>query len=72
VIDGLVSPDVVTMLADALPEDELLTVCGTAVDREANAVLRERRRGSKVRKIPGSILAEYRAARWQPSLDGDS
>lgn len=71
VIDGLVNPDVAKMLVDALPEDELLTLCGTAVDNEVRSTLRELRRGSTVRKIPASILADYRSARWQPSANGE-
>ncbi|MGH2964735.1 MAG: site-specific DNA-methyltransferase [Solirubrobacterales bacterium] len=70
VIDGLVNADVATMLVQALPEGELLTLCGTAVDPDARSVLRNLRRGSTVRKIPASILAEYRSARWQPSSNG--
>jgi hypothetical protein len=65
VVDGLVNPDVARLLVDALAEDELLTLCGTAVDPTAAAALRELRRGSVVRKIPASILAEYRRPRWQ-------
>lgn len=67
VIDGLVNSDVARMLVDALPEDELLTLCGTAVDADARSTLRELRRGSTVRKIPASILADYRSARWEPA-----
>lgn len=70
VIDGLVNADVARMLIDALPEDELLTLCGTAVDADARPTLRELRRGSTVRKIPASILADYRAARWESAANG--
>lgn len=65
VVDGLVNPDVGRLLVDALEGDELLTLCGTAVDPATAAALRELRRGSVVRKIPASILAEYRRPRWQ-------
>jgi adenine-specific DNA-methyltransferase len=65
VVDGLVNPDVAQLLIDALAEDELLTLCGTAVDPTTAGALRELRRGSVVRKIPASILAEYRRPRWQ-------
>jgi adenine-specific DNA-methyltransferase len=71
VIDGLVNADVAQMLVDALPQNELLTLCGTAVDEGVRAALRELRRGSTVRKIPASILADYRSAHWQPSANGD-
>jgi adenine-specific DNA-methyltransferase len=65
VVDGLVNPDVARLLVDALGEDERLTLCGTAVAPATSAALREMRRGSVVRKIPASILAEYRRPRWQ-------
>lgn len=70
VIDGLVNEAVVQLVTNALPEDERVVVCGTAVDPEAKDALRKLRPGSMVRKIPHSILQEYRqAARWvQPRL----
>jgi adenine-specific DNA-methyltransferase len=65
VIDGLVNKDVVQIVVNALPEDERVVVCGTAIDPDAKAALRKLRAGSTVRKIPYSILQEYRqAARW--------
>ncbi len=70
VIDGLVNEAVVQLVVNALPEDERVVVCGTAIDPEAKDALRKLRPGSTVRKIPHSILQEYRqAARWtQPRL----
>jgi hypothetical protein len=69
VIDGLVSEAVIELLLTALPEDERLTVCGTTIDDEAGLSLRKRRPGSRVRKIPASILAEYQqVARWRPTI----
>jgi adenine-specific DNA-methyltransferase len=66
VVDGLVSPDVVELLVGALGPDEKLVLCGTAVDPGATERLRELSRGSRTRKIPASILAEYRVAReWR-------
>lgn len=66
VIDGLVNADVVRLVVNALAEDEQLVVCGTAVDPVAREVLRELRPGSSVRKIPQSILQDYRQThRWQ-------
>jgi adenine-specific DNA-methyltransferase len=68
VIDGLVNPDVVRILVGALADKERLALCGTAVDPETRDVLRELRPGSTVRKIPASILAEYRLTqRWTSS-----
>jgi adenine-specific DNA-methyltransferase len=66
VVDGLVNEDAVRLLVANLPDDERLVVCGTAVDPAARTVLRELRRGSSVRKIPASILQDYRHARWTP------
>jgi len=69
VIDGLVSPAVTEILLGALGEEELLTVCGTSVDPDAADALRSKRPGSRVRKIPASLLTEYQeASRWQPRL----
>jgi adenine-specific DNA-methyltransferase len=66
VIDGLVNDDVVRLLVRALADDERLVVCGTAVDPAARDALKQLRPGSTVRKIPPSILREYRqATRWQ-------
>ena len=66
VVDGLVNEDAVRLLVANLPDDERLIVCGTAVDPAARTVLRELRRGSSVRKIPASILQDYRQVRWTP------
>ena len=66
VVDGLVNEDVVRLLMGALGDDEQLTVCGTAVDPAAQVLLRSSRPGSTVRKIPQSILQEYRqTTRWR-------
>jgi adenine-specific DNA-methyltransferase len=64
VIDGLVNEDVIRLLVANLPDDERLVVCGTAVDPAARTLLRELRRGSSVRKIPASILHDYRQSLW--------
>lgn len=66
VVDGLVNEDAVTLLLNALPEGERLTVCGTAVDPAVRKLLREQRPGSSARKIPQAILEDYRLARWVP------
>jgi len=66
VVDGLVNPDVARLLVGALAPEEKLMLCGTAVDPEVTPALRELRPGSRARKIPASILAEYRIAReWR-------
>jgi adenine-specific DNA-methyltransferase len=73
VIDALVSKADVELLLSALPEDQRLTICGTTIDDEAAEFLRERRRGSRVRKIPASILAEYQQThRWRPVPPADA
>ncbi len=63
VVDGLVNEDVVRLLLSASADTETLVVCGTAVDDAARAPLRTLRPGSTLRKIPTSILGEYRAER---------
>ncbi|MGH9198640.1 MAG: site-specific DNA-methyltransferase, partial [Acidimicrobiia bacterium] len=62
VVDGLVNEGVVELLVQALPEGERLVVCGTGIDPSAREVLRELRPGSTMRRIPASILEEYRRA----------
>jgi adenine-specific DNA-methyltransferase len=55
----------VRLLINALPDEERLVACGTAIDPAARDVLRALRPGSAIRKIPQSILQEYRqATRW--------
>jgi adenine-specific DNA-methyltransferase len=67
VVDGLVNGDVVELLVGALAPDERIVLCGTAVDPDATQLLRTLRKGSRTRKIPASILAEYRIAQdWRP------
>jgi adenine-specific DNA-methyltransferase len=70
VVDGLVNGDVVELLVGALPAEERLVLCGTAVDPEAPELLRTLRSGSRTRKIPASILAAYRiASDWRPRAE---
>lgn len=69
VVDGLVNEAAVRLLVENLPEDQRLLVCGTAIDPAARALLRELRPGSSLRKIPASILADYRTARWMPRTE---
>jgi adenine-specific DNA-methyltransferase len=66
VIDGNVSSNVVELLAGALGPSERLLVCGTSLDPDAAATLRKLSPGSEARKVPASILVDYRLAhRWQ-------
>jgi adenine-specific DNA-methyltransferase len=66
VVDGLVNADVARLLVGALAPQEKVVLCGTAIDPEVTPTLRELRPGSRARKIPASILADYRIARdWQ-------
>jgi adenine-specific DNA-methyltransferase len=60
VVDGLVNEGVVRLLVAELSDDERLTVCGTMVDPAARDVLSDLRPGSSLRKVPESILADYR------------
>jgi adenine-specific DNA-methyltransferase len=77
VVDGLVSKDVAQLLVNSLGDREKAVVCGTAIDPAARKILRELRPGSTLRKIPSSILEEYRQSRWTPAAlanafeDGD-
>lgn len=67
VVDGLVNEAVVDVLAQALGDEERLVICGTAVDPAARDALKASHSGSTVRKIPQSILREYRlATAWFP------
>jgi len=70
VIDGIVNEAVARLLIRVLPDDETLVACGTAVDPAARALVRALRPGSTIRKIPWSILQEYRQARWLPQGAG--
>ena len=72
VVDGLVNQDVVRLLVPALAEDERLIVCGTAIDPAARPILRTLRPGSALRKIPQSILQDYRETRQSARSAGDS
>jgi adenine-specific DNA-methyltransferase len=66
VIDGLVNRDAVDLLVGRLDESEQLTLCGTSVDPEAEIRLKETRPGSRIKKIPASLLADYqKSGRWK-------
>lgn len=60
VVDGLLNPEVLDLLVSWLDDEELLTVFGTAVDPDCHAALAQLRLGSNVKKIPQSILDDYR------------
>lgn len=60
VIDGVVSTGVVDILIDNLGENESVVICGTAVAPDARAHIKNLSKASRIRKIPASILAEYR------------
>lgn len=63
VIDGLVSEAVVHLLLDVLPPGEKLCVAGTALDPVVSSLLRELSPGSTARKVPESLLDDYRLSR---------
>jgi adenine-specific DNA-methyltransferase len=70
VIDGLVNRDVAALLVGALGETERLVLCATAVDPDTREALRKLRSGSTVRKIPASILADYKRTHiWWPRAE---
>jgi adenine-specific DNA-methyltransferase len=62
VVDGIVNDGVVKLLVVALADRERLVVCGTGVDPEARALLRELAPGSTMRKIPSALLERYRSS----------
>jgi adenine-specific DNA-methyltransferase len=63
VVDGLVNEDVIKLLVSALPNEQEMLVCGTAIDEECRPLLKELRKGSTMKKIPGAILDDYRSRR---------
>ena len=69
VVDGHVSGAVADLLAGALESREALVVCATSVDPAVRERIRAAAPGSVVRKIPASILTEYRVnyrvRRWR-------
>ncbi len=60
VVDGLVNEDVLELLVGWLAADELVVVYGTGIDPACRSALARLRRGSLVRKIPQSVLDDYR------------
>ncbi|MCU1529278.1 MAG: methylase [Frondihabitans sp.] len=69
VIDGLVNADVAEMLVRQLAEGESVILCGTSISDDAAIRLRNLRPGSRARKVPASILADYQQAhRWRPRV----
>ena len=60
VIDGHVSVAVADLLAGTLGSRETLVICATSVDPAVREHVHAAAPGSVVRKIPASILAEYR------------
>ena len=60
VIDGLVNEGVCSVLLDLLADDEILLVYGTALDPVVRMLLSTQRPGSRVKKIPQSVLDDYR------------
>ena len=60
VVDGHVSGAVADLLAGALGSRETLVICATSVDPAVRERIQAAAPGSVVRKIPASILAEYR------------
>lgn len=60
VIDGLINEDVINLLLANLADGERLLIAGTAVGADVDSYLQSRVPGSRVRKVPESILADYR------------
>jgi adenine-specific DNA-methyltransferase len=72
VIDGVVNESVVRLIVGALPDQERVVVCGTGIDIDARAILRDLRPGSRLRKIPAALLDEFRLARQAQSASEPS
>jgi adenine-specific DNA-methyltransferase len=62
VVDGLITSEVVELISASLEPNERAVVCGTAIAVDADAALKAVSPGSRVRRIPASILADYRLA----------
>ncbi len=62
VLDGIATPEILDLLVNSLGEDEKLVLCATAIAPDAHEHLKKISSGSRIRKIPASILAEYRVA----------
>ena len=60
VLDGHLSGAVADLLAAALGPRETLVICGTSVDPEVKERIQAAAPGSAIRKIPASILTQYR------------
>ncbi len=60
VLDGHVSGAVADLLTASLEPQETLVICGTSVDPAVKERIQATAPGSAVRKIPASILTEYR------------
>jgi adenine-specific DNA-methyltransferase len=60
VVDGFVGEDVVNYLVGSIEGGELLEVYATGVDPDAQTYLRELLPGSRLVKIPSSIISSYR------------
>src|SRR5690606_12319395 len=61
VIDGLINEDVIDLLLANLPDGDRLLVAGTAVGADVDSYLQNQSPGSRVRKVPESIPADYRS-----------
>ena len=62
VLDGIATPEILDLLVTSLAEGEKLVLCATAIAPDAHEHLKSISSGSRLRKIPASILAEYRVA----------
>ncbi|PKQ16757.1 MAG: site-specific DNA-methyltransferase [Actinobacteria bacterium HGW-Actinobacteria-7] len=68
VVDGLVNPDVASLLVTWLAADEVLVVYGTAIDPDTKQALTSLRRGSLCRKVPQTLLNAYRRSASKESM----
>jgi adenine-specific DNA-methyltransferase len=62
VVDGFVNEDFVDYLVSGLSADELVEIYATGIDPDAQTYLKKLLPGSRLVKIPASIISSYRRA----------
>jgi len=67
VVDGFVGNDVIDYLVGSIEGGQLVEVYATGIDPEAQQHLRELLPGSRLVKIPSSIISSYRRSTRRPS-----
>jgi adenine-specific DNA-methyltransferase len=69
VVDGHADEATISLLVNALKEDEKLSLAATSLDPGASSLLAKLRRGSQARVVPQDILLSYRTpSAWRVSV----